>query len=256
LGIGNLLLINLILLNLVNLLLFLIREVQALKGEGRKLGGLLEESLLESDSYTELVVDEPNLVEVDDGTRLLTLLDRIERDHLLVHVVALGNERPVRLGENLELHGSWILLLAGTDDGLVEGLLENRHIEILAEPLLRVGGDGVDDDIVELLELVVESHSLFVVGIEREVERVRSASRSLVGVRTQTIRRAKEGELNVELFVVTRVEVDGLAAILVLAKLRKLHGGRRELGRLLDSERHCWLVISMLGGSTLSKFFC
>jgi hypothetical protein len=25
---------------------------------------------------------------------------------------------------------------------------------------------------------------------------------------------------------------------------------------LLDSERHCWLVISILGGLTLSQFFC
>ena len=146
--------------------------------------------------------------------------------------------------------------LTGADHGLVECLLEDGDVELLTEPLLGVLSDGVHDDVIEFLELVVKLHRLGIVGVEGEVEGVRGTSRTLISEGTQTIGGAHEGELHVNLLVVASVEVDSLTSILVLAKFRKLHGGRGEFSGLLDSERHCWLVISILGGLTLSQFFC
>jgi hypothetical protein len=213
-------------------------EIKTLEGERGELGRLFEESLLEADSHTELVIDEPNLVEIDDGHALLPLLDSIEGDRLLLHRVGLGNKRAIRLGEDLELDSGWILLLTRANHGLVESLLENCDVELLTEPLLGVGGYSVHDNVIELLELVMELHRLGVVGVEGQIERVGSASSALISEGTQTIWGSHEGELDVELLVVAGVEVDGLTAILVLTKFRKLHTGRREIGGALDSERH------------------
>src|SRR5210317_656926 len=209
-----------------------------LEGEGGKLGRLLEESLLKADRHTELVVDEPNLVEVNDGHTLLPLLDSIERDGLLLHRVRLRYKRAIRLGENLEFDGRWILLLTRANHGLVECLLENGDVELLTEPLLRVGSDGVDNNIIERLELVMELHRLGVIRIERKIERIGCAPRGIISESTHTIRRPHERELDVELLVVASVEIDGLTAILVLTKFRKLHSISREFGGALDSERH------------------
>jgi hypothetical protein len=187
---------------------------------------------------------------------LLTLLDRVERDGLPLHRVRLGNEGAIRLGENLELDSGRVLLLTGSNHRLVECLLENRDVELLAKPLLRVGRDGVHDDIIELLELVVKRHRLLVIGVKGKVEGVGCATGTLIGEGTQAVWGAHERELDVELLVVAGVQIDSFAAILVLTKFRKLHRGRGEVGGALDSERHCLLVISILGRSTLSKFFC
>jgi hypothetical protein len=84
----------------------------------------------------------------------------------------------------------------------------------------------------------VKLHRFGIIRVKRKIERIRSTSRAFVSKRTQTIRRAHERELDVELLVVTGVEVDGLTAILVLTKFRKLHNISREFGGALDSERH------------------
>tara|TARA_Y100000401_G_C8323681_1_gene226898 strand:- start:2483 stop:3208 length:726 start_codon:yes stop_codon:yes gene_type:complete len=230
-------LLNLILLNVVDVI---VGKVKTLESEGRELGRLLEERLLKADSHTKLVINKPNLVEVNDGHSLLSLLDAIEGNGLLLHVIGLGDEGAVGLGENLELDSSRILLLTRANHRLVERLLEYLDVKILTEPFLRVLSYGVNDNLVELLELIVKSHSICVVGVERKVERIGSASSALISKRGKAIGRPHERKLNVELFVVAGVEVDGFTAILVLAKLRKLHGGRREIGRLLDRKRHCW----------------
>src|SRR6056300_1704844 len=94
-------------------------KVETLEGERRKLLRLLEKYLLQADRHTELVVDEPDLVKVDDGQYLLTLLDRVERNTLTLHVVRLGDERSITLGEDLELHGRRVLLLTWANDGFV-----------------------------------------------------------------------------------------------------------------------------------------
>tara|TARA_B100000767_G_scaffold184288_1_gene171930 strand:+ start:458 stop:688 length:231 start_codon:yes stop_codon:yes gene_type:complete len=73
-------------------------------------------------------------------------------------------------------------------------------------------------------------HRLGVVGVERKVERVRSATSTLISESTQAIWRAHERELNVELFVVAGVEIDGLAAILVFTKFRKVYRRSSEIG--------------------------
>ena len=65
-------------------------------------------------------------------------------------------------------------------------------------------------------------------------------ARALIRVRPHTIRGSQEWKLEVGLFVVAGVQIDGLAGILVLSKFLELHIGRREFRRLLDSERHCW----------------
>jgi hypothetical protein len=244
---GGLLIVNFI-LDVILHLDIILGEIKTLEGERGELGGLLKESLLKADSHTELVIDEPDLVEIDDGHALLPLLDRVERDRLLLHRVRLGDEGAVGLSENLELDSGWVLLLTRANHGLVERLLEDCDVELLAEPLLGIGSDRVHDDIIELLELVVELHRLDIVGVEGQIERVGGASSTLISEGTQTVRGSHEGELDVELLVVASVEVDGLTAILVLTKFRKLHSGRREIGGALDSERHCWLVISILGG--------
>jgi len=102
----------------------------------------------------------------------------------------------------------------------------------------------------------MELHSLGVIGVKGEVKRVGRATGTLICEGTQTIRGAHERELNVELFVVTSVEVDGLTAILVLTKFREANGLGREIGGSLDSERHCVVgIIHLLDGLTLSKFY-
>jgi len=101
----------------------------------------------------------------------------------------------------------------------------------------------------------VEIHGLGIVGVKGEIKGVGGASSTLISESTQAIRRAEEGELNVELFVVAGVEVDGLTAILVLTKFRKANRLGREIGGSLDSERHCVVcIIHLLGGLTLSPF--
>ena len=60
---------------LVNLLIW---EVKTLEREGWQLGGLLKESLLETDRHTKLVVNEPDGTDINDGHSLLSLLDTVE----------------------------------------------------------------------------------------------------------------------------------------------------------------------------------
>tara|TARA_R110000851_G_scaffold297513_1_gene452759 strand:+ start:531 stop:761 length:231 start_codon:yes stop_codon:yes gene_type:complete len=73
-------------------------------------------------------------------------------------------------------------------------------------------------------------HRLGVVGVERKVERVRSATSTFISESAQAIGRAHERELNVELFVVAGVEIDGLTAILVFTKFRKVYRRSSEIG--------------------------
>jgi hypothetical protein len=228
-----------------------------LEGKRGELGRLLEESLLKADSHTKLIVNEPDGTDVDDGHALLPLLDRVKGDWLLAHIVSLGDKGAVRLSGNLELESRGVRLLAWANHGLVESLTKNCDIKLLTEPLLRVLGDRVHDDIVKLLELVVKLHGLSIIGIKGKIEGVRSASSTLIGEGTQTIGGAHEGELDVELLVVTTIKVDGLAAILVLTKFREANRLGREIGGSLDSEGHCVdCIIHLLGGLTLSNFFC
>jgi hypothetical protein len=233
-----------------------LREINTLESERRELGRLLKESLLKADSHTELVVNEPDGADINDGHTLLTLLNSVKRDWLLAEIVSLGNEGTIGLGGNLELESRGVRLLARSDHGLVECLAENRNIELLAKPLLRVLSDGVHDDLVKLLELVVEIHGLGIVGVKGKIKGVGGASSTLISEGTQTIRGAEKGELDVELLVVAAVQVDGLTAILVLTKFRKANRLGREIGGSLDSERHCVVcIIHLLGGLTLSQFF-
>jgi hypothetical protein len=124
--------------------------------------------------------------------------------------------------------------------GLVESLLEDLHVEGLSEPLLGILSHLVHDDIIELLELLVKRHSLFIIGVEGKVERVGCTTSAFISEGTHTVRRAHERELDVELFVVAGIQVDGLAAILVLAKFRKLHSGR-------ENSVDCWIVSDIVG---------
>jgi hypothetical protein len=102
----------------------------------------------------------------------------------------------------------------------------------------------------------MELHRLGIIGVEGKVQGIGCASSTFISERTQAIWGSHERELNVEFLVVAGVEIDGLAAIFVFTKFRKLHRLGREIGGALDSERHCLVVIYILGGSTLSKFFC
>tara|TARA_B100000497_G_scaffold83039_1_gene92543 strand:+ start:487 stop:762 length:276 start_codon:yes stop_codon:yes gene_type:complete len=87
-------------------------------------------------------------------------------------------------------------------------------------------------------------HRLSVIGVERQIERVRGATSTLVSESAQAVWRAHERKLNVELFVVAGVEIDGLAAILVFTKFRKVYRRSSEIGGALDRERHCsWLYL-------------
>jgi|TARA_B110000444_G_scaffold132937_1_gene124910 hypothetical protein len=73
-------------------------------------------------------------------------------------------------------------------------------------------------------------HRLGVIGVERQVERIGSATSTLISESAQAIWRAHERELNVELFVVAGVEIDGLTAILVFTKFRKVYRRSSEIG--------------------------
>jgi len=197
---------------------------------------------LESDGHTKLVINEPDGADVNNSHALLTLLDSIKRDRLLAEVVSLRNESPIRLGGNLELESRGVRLLTRANHGLVESLSEYSNIELLTKPLLRVLSDSVNNNLVKLLERLMKLHSLSVIRVKRKVKRVGGTPSALIGKSAQTVRGAHEGKLNVELFVIAGIEVDGLTAILVLTKFREANGLGREIGGSLDSERHCVVV--------------
>src|SRR5210317_141186 len=144
-------------------------KVETLEGERRKLLRLLKKYLLQADRHTELVIDEPDLVKVNDGQHLLTLLDRIERNTLTLHVVRFWDEGSITLGENLELHGRRVLLLTGSNDRLVKSLLQDGDVELLTEPLLRVLSDSVDNKLIELGHSLMKLDRVGIVGIKGEV---------------------------------------------------------------------------------------
>jgi len=200
---------------LVNLLIW---EVKTLERKGWQLGGLLKESLLETDRHTKLVVNEPDGTDINDGHSLLSLLDTVEGNSFLLHVVSFWHKGTIWLGSNLELEGRWVWFLTWAHNRLVESFAENCDIELLTEPLLGVFSHGVDNDLIKFLQLVVKFHSIGVVTVKAEIKGIGRASSALVGESTQAIWGTHEGKLKVELFVVATVEVDGLTAILVLTE--------------------------------------
>ena len=113
-----------------------------------ELGRRLDHHLLETERNAELAVDEPYAVEFDDRHGALALLDLVERDRFLLGGVTLGGRR----GEHLEFDCVGVTL-PGTNDRGVQCLLEGLDGELLSEPLSRVLGDGLDDEIVELGQL-------------------------------------------------------------------------------------------------------
>src|SRR5210317_452500 len=200
---------------LVNLLIW---EVKTLERKGWQLGGLLKESLLETDRHTELVVNEPDGTDINDGHSLLSLLDTVEGNSFLLHVVSFWHKGTIWLGSNLELEGRWVWLLTWAHNWLVESFTENRDIELLTEPFLGVLGDSIDDDFIKLLQLVMKVHCFSIIRVKAEVERISSASSAFVSERTKAIWGTHEWELKVEFFVVATVQVDGLTAVLILTE--------------------------------------
>jgi hypothetical protein len=205
-----------------------------LESKARELLGWLDQALLETNTDPKLVVDEPDLVNLDDALDALTLLDGSHVYVLALVVVRLGHKL-TRLGvvEHLELDGGWVVTLSRCDNGLVQSLLDDRDAVLLAEPLLGVVSHHLDDDIIERLHLV---HEVLYerVGVKRQGECVRRLLGRLVSEGAQAKGCAHLGNLQVNLGGVGAVEVHSATTILILANLGKDDSGRREISRLLN----------------------
>jgi len=227
-------LINLISLNLLVILNTLRHLVDILECKARELLGRLEKHLLETHTDTKLVVNEPNLVNLDDASDALTLLDG-GHVHILALVIVRLGDKLTSLGivEHLELHGCRVLTLARSDNGLVERLLDDRNRVLLPEPLDRVVGNHLDDNLIECLHLVHEVLDLGV-DVKRQGKGIRSLLGSLVGESAQAKWCAHLGRLKMNLRVAGTVEVHRATTILVLANLGEDDSGGSELSRLLN----------------------
>ena len=67
----------------------IIGERNTLESEGWKLDRLLHENLLKSNSNTKFIVNKPNLVEIHDGRTLLTIIEGVEGNPFLPHIISL-----------------------------------------------------------------------------------------------------------------------------------------------------------------------
>jgi len=210
------------------------RLLDILEGEARKLLGRLNKALLEAHTDSKLVVDEPDLVNLDDASDALTLLDGGHVDVLALVIVRLRHKL-TRLGvvENLELDGCGVVTLARCDNRLVQSLLDDRDAVLLAEPLLRVFSHHLDDNLIESLHLVHEVLHEWV-GVKGQRKSVRRLLGRLIGEGAQAKGRAHLWNLEVNLGGVGAVEVHGATTILVLANLGEDDSGRHEISRLLN----------------------
>ena len=210
----------------------LVDETKALQ-----LVGWRQEHLLETHADTKLVVDEPNLVNLDNCHYTLTLLETVwgQLEQLAARVVRLGGKVTVGASHHLQLQGRGVVTLPRSHRGLVQCLLHHLLVVLLAQAGDRVGVYEIHNLVVQLLEL---GGNLGVV--QRQTQRVGRLAGCRVGVRAQPVRRTELRELEEELGVADAVQVDHLAAHRVLANRREGDVGSRKVGDATDSEgSHC-----------------
>ena len=199
---------------------------------------LLTKSLGEAYTHTELVIDKPDLVKVDDAHTLLSLLETVDGNTLLVHVIGLGQELSSRFCHNLELEGGWIRLLTWTNEWLVQRFTNDFDVVRLAEPLFGILSYGLDDHLIKCLKLFHQGDGAFIVRVKRKVERILRFDSRLVGKRAEAKWRSHERKLKVQLLVIWRVNVYSFTTVFVLLHGRKNSGSGFEMLVTLDDSRH------------------
>lgn len=229
--------------------------------EPLQLVGRCQEHLLETHADTKLVVDEPDLVNLYDGHYTLTLLQtvRSQLQQLTVRVVRLGGKVTVGTSHHLQLQGRGVLTLAWSHRRLVQCLLHDLLVVLLAQAGHRVGVHKVNHLVIQLLEL---GGNLGVV--QRQAQGVGRLAGRRVGVSAQAVGCTELRELEEELRVTDAVQVHHLAAHRVLANSREGDIGSRKVGDATDSEgSHCScstfhtsLCFKSVVGSMDSRFFC
>ena len=211
---------------------------------------MFEENLGKAQTDTKLVVDEPDLSHVDDAHTTLTLLDAVDRDKLALGVVRFSHEFTSRLGHDLELDGIWIFFLTRAHEWLVKCFLHHLNVVRLSKPFLGVCRDRLDDSRIKFLELVGEYDGLFVVRINRQIERIRRLVSRLISESAQTVRASHEWKLHVKLaLTVGSVNVYCLATVLVLLHLAEDDRGRIESAGKLDHVRGAGMALRFAIGT-------
>jgi len=207
------------------------------ESETLQLVGRCQQHLLQTDADTKLVVNEPNLVNLDDGHYTLTLLKAIrgQLEQLTARVVRLCGKVTVGTSHHLQLQSRCVLTLAWSHRGLVQRLLHHLLVVLLAQAAHRVGVYKLHHLIIQVLEL---GGNLGVV--QRQAQGVGRLAGRRVGVRAQTVGCTELRELEKELRVAGAVQVDHLAAHRVLANRGEGDIGSGKVGDATDSEgSHC-----------------
>ena len=195
------------------------RSLDILERKSLELVRRQKDSLYKTDTHTELVIDDPNLIDINDSRNLLALLKSTQVDKLLLRVVRLGDETSVAVSQDLDTKGRCILsrILALTDVALEEiGRLDHIRGINLSENL-----KGVLCDVIEYSLLKPTDPSKNIRIIQGQINAVRSLASLGVGVRTQAEWCAEYRELETSLAPYS-VDVDGLSSIAgVLLELRE-----------------------------------
>jgi len=188
--------------------------------------------LVDADGHPHAGRSAPNLIELDDRAQGLALLEVGQGYGLALRIPGLCGDRAVLgIRQNLEVQ-SWRVALLGTrlDRGLVDALCDNLATHLLAQKLLRVKGDEIENARVECSELLEDLRL-----VEAQRQRVADAPRRLVLVLAQAKWSAQGRKLKQQLPATSRVQVDRLAALGVLAHIRKGHVSGIECVEHLES---------------------
>jgi len=187
---------------------------------------------MNADRYADTGWRAPNLVDLDDCTQGLALLQVRQGYRLALCVVGLGRDRAV-LGvrQDLEVQDGRVTLLGARLDGrLIDALRDDLAAHLLTQELVRVLGDIVKDPHVQLGNLLKDLGL-----VEAQRQGVTDAPGRLILVLAQAKRGAKLGQLKDQLTTPCRVQVDHLTTLGVLAHIRKGHVGGVEVAEHLKS---------------------